>query len=298
MKTGLNTKEDLPMEKQAGLTGQEVEERIRSGQVNRMENHMVKTNKEIVKAHLLTYFNFLNLFLAILVLITGQFKNMTFMGVVIVNAVIGIVQELKVKKVVDKLTVLTASKAHVVREGEKYEIDIEEVVKDDILIVTNGDQICADCTVLECDGLEVNESMLTGESKPVKKKAGDELMSGSFVVAGGGVGRVVHVGDENYAAELTRKAKTKKRATSEMQNTIKRIIAVVSILIIPIGSGDDQERSYRGNRCRNHRYDSGGTGAADQHLVYPGRRKTCKKAGTRAGDGSNRSTGTRQRALP
>ena len=235
MKTGLNTKEDLPMEKQVGLTGQEVEERIRSGQVNRMENHMVKTNKEIVKAHLLTYFNFLNLFLAILVLITGQFKNMTFMGVVIVNAVIGIVQELKVKKVVDKLTVLTASKAHVVREGEKYEIDIEEVVKDDILIVINGDQICADCTVLECDGLEVNESMLTGESKPVKKKAGDELMSGSFVVAGGGVGRVVHVGDENYAAELTRKAKTKKRATSEMQNTIKRIIAVISILIIPIG---------------------------------------------------------------
>ena len=184
---------------------------------------------------MLTYFNFLNLFLAILVLITGQFKNMTFMGVVIVNAVIGIVQELKVKKVVDKLTVLTASKAHVVREGEKYEIDIEEVVKDDILIVINGDQICADCTVLECDGLEVNESMLTGESKPVKKKAGDELMSGSFVVAGGGVGRVVHVGDENYAAELTRKAKTKKRATSEMQNTIKRIIAVISILIIPIG---------------------------------------------------------------
>ena len=115
------------MEKQAGLTGQEVEERIRSGQVNRMENHMVKTNKEIVKAHLLTYFNFLNLFLAILVLITGQFKNMTFMGVVIVNAVIGIVQELKVKKVVDKLTVLTASKAHVVREGEKYEIDFAEV---------------------------------------------------------------------------------------------------------------------------------------------------------------------------
>lgn len=109
------------------------------------------------------------------------------------------------------------------------------MVKDDILIVTNGDQICADCTVLECDGLEVNESMLTGESKPVKKKAGDELMSGSFVVAGGGVGRVVHVGDENYAAELTRKAKTKKRATSEMQNTIKRIIAVISILIIPIG---------------------------------------------------------------
>ncbi len=80
MKTGLNTKEDLPMEKQVGLTGQEVEERIRSGQVNRMENHMVKTNKEIVKAHLLTYFNFLNLFLAILVLITGQFKNMTFYG--------------------------------------------------------------------------------------------------------------------------------------------------------------------------------------------------------------------------
>ena len=223
------------MEKQSGLTMQEVKERVAMGLVNRTEKDTVKTKGEIVKAHLLTYFNFLNLFLAILVLFTGQFKNMTFMGVVIVNALIGIAQELKVKKVVDKLTVLTASKAHVVREGQKQEIPIEEVVKEDILIVTNGDQICADCTVLACDGLEVNESMLTGESKPVKKKPGDELMSGSFVVAGGGMGRVIHVGDENYAAELTRKAKTKKRATSEMQNTIKRIIAVISILIIPIG---------------------------------------------------------------
>ena len=126
-------------------------------------------------------------------------------------------------------------------------------------------------------------------------------MSGSFVVAGGGVGRVVHVGDENYAAELTRKAKTKKRATSEMQNTIKRIIAVISILIIPIGILLFRSQISAQGMTRNEAIVatvSGGTGAADQHLVYPGRRKTCKKAGTRAGDGSNRSTGTRQRALP
>ena len=218
-----------------GLTRADVEKRMELGQVNRTEKDVFKSKGEIIRAHTLTYFNFLNIFLAVLVLLTGQFKNMTFLGVVIVNSLIGIIQELKVKKVVDQLSVMTASKAHVVRDGSGWEVNVDEVVIDDVLLVTNGDQICADCTVLDSDGLEVNESMLTGESRPVKKRAGDELMSGSFVVAGNGVGRVVHVGDDNYAAELTRKAKTKKRATSEMQNTIKKIIKVISVLIIPIG---------------------------------------------------------------
>lgn len=218
-----------------GLTSQEVEQRKEQGLVNVSNHNIFKTKKEIVIAHTVTYFNFLNLFLGVLVLISGQYKNITFMGVIIVNSIIGIIQELKVKKLVDQLSVMTASKARVLRDGEEQEIPVDEVVLDDLVAVANGDQVCSDCVVLESDGMEVNESMLTGESKPVRKKPGDQLLSGSFLVAGTGIGRVEHVGEENYAVELAKKAKTKKRATSEMQRTIKRIIKVLGVLIIPIG---------------------------------------------------------------
>lgn len=218
-----------------GLSDSEVQERVSLGQVNEVDTNIFKSKKEIIKTHTLTYFNFLNLFLGILVIISGQFKNITFMGVIILNSVIGIVQELKVKKLIDKLSVITASKAAVVRNGVMLSLPINEVVLDDVLVVESGDQVCSDCIVLESDGMEVNESMLTGESKPVKKKPGDVLMSGSFLVAGNGVGKVEHVGDDNYATQLAKKAKSKKRATSEMQRSIKRIIKVLGILIIPVG---------------------------------------------------------------
>ncbi|NBH96925.1 HAD family hydrolase [Anaerotruncus sp. 1XD22-93] len=218
-----------------GLTVSEVRQKKEQGLVNVTNNNIFKTKKEIIITHTITYFNFLNLFLGILVLISGQYKNITFMGVIIVNSIIGIIQEMKVKKLVDGLSVITASKARVIRDGEEQEIPIDEVVQEDVVAVANGDQICADCIVLESDGMEVNESMLTGESKPVRKKEGDKLLSGSFLVAGTGVGKVEHVGEENYAVQLAKKAKTKKRATSEMQRMIKRIIKVLGILIIPIG---------------------------------------------------------------
>ncbi len=219
----------------SGLTPEEVEQRVSQGLVNVTDHDIFKTKKEIIKTHTLTYFNFLNLFLGVLILISGQFKNITFMGVIIINSIIGIIQELKVKKQVDKLSVMTASKARVIRAGQESVIPVEDVVMDDILAVSNGDQICSDSVVLVSDGMEVNESMLTGESKPVKKKQGDTLLSGSYLVAGSGIARVEHVGEENYATQLARKAKTKKRASSEMQTTIKRIIKVVGFLIIPIG---------------------------------------------------------------
>lgn len=218
-----------------GLTVSEVRQKKEQGLVNVTNNNIFKTKKEIIITHTITYFNFLNLFLGILVLISGQYKNITFMGVIIVNSIIGIIQEMKVKKLVDGLSVITASKARVIRDGEEQEIPIDEVVQEDVVAVANGDQVCADCIVLESDGMEVNESMLTGESKPVRKKEGDKLLSGSFLVAGTGVGKVEHVGEENYAVQLAKKAKTKKRATSEMQRMIKRIIKVLGILIIPIG---------------------------------------------------------------
>ena len=218
-----------------GLSPAEVEDRIRMGRSNKTDVSISKTKKEIVKEHSLTYFNFLNLFLAILVAFTGQFKNMTFMGVIFINTAIGIFQEFKVKKLIDKVSVMTATKATVIRSGKKQEIDVNHVVLDDILVLENGHQVCADCTVLESDGMEVNESMLTGESKPVKKQPGDKVMSGSFLVAGSGAAKAYHVGEDNYAFTLSKKARVKKRASSEMQETIKKIIKIDGILLIPVG---------------------------------------------------------------
>lgn len=194
-----------------------------------------RTTSQIIKAHTLTYFNLLNLLLAGLVVLSGQYKNMLFLGIVISNALIGIIQELKVKALIDKLSVITATKAKKVTKTGIVEIPIEELKVKDVIQVTSGDQIVADSIVLSSDGLEVNESLLTGESVPVLKKAGDTLYSGSFIVAGTGTGEVWHIGEDNYATKLIRKAQTKRRATSEMQDALKRIIRYVSYAIVPIG---------------------------------------------------------------
>lgn len=218
-----------------GLTSREVQERIEAGQVNVSDNHISKTTKEIVKSHTLTYFNFLNLFLGVLILFTGQFKNLTFLGVIFSNSIIGIVQELKVKQLIDKLSVITASRTRVLRDGRFKQIPIEEIVMDDVMAVENGDQIGADCIVLDSQGIEVNESMITGESNAVHKNKGDTLWSGSFMVAGSGTARVIHVGKDNYATQLADQARDKKRASSEMQDSIKRIIKVTGTILIPVG---------------------------------------------------------------
>lgn len=222
-------------EKYTGLTKREVRQRIDKGLVNETTNNISKSTSEIIKTHTLTYFNFLNLFLGVLILLSGQIKNLTFLGVIIINSVIGIIQEIKVKKLVDNLSVITATKALVIRDGERQEISIEQLVMDDVMVIETGNQISADAVVLKSSGIEVNESMITGESKPVRKKAGDQLYSGSFLVAGSGVVQVEHVGKDNYATKLAAQAKDKKRATSEMQDSIKRIIKVIGFIIIPVG---------------------------------------------------------------
>ncbi len=218
-----------------GLTAREVKQRTDKGLVNTTTSSVSKTTGQIVKAHTLTYFNFLNLFLAIIVIFSGQFKNLTFMGVIIINSIIGIFQELKVKKLVDQLAVITASKVKVIRDGVRSEIPLEQLVLDDVIALEAGNQIGADSVVLSSSGMEVNESMITGESKPVRKAEGDQLFSGSFLTAGSGIAKVIHVGEDNYATQLANKARNKKRATSEMQDSIKRIIKVVGVIIIPVG---------------------------------------------------------------
>ncbi len=218
-----------------GLSKEEVRQRIEKGLVNETNTSVSKTTGEIIRTHSLTYFNFLNIFLGCLVIISGQIKNLTFMAIIIINTIIGIFQELKVKKLVDGLSVITATKATVLRDGQRKEIPIDQIVMDDVIAVESGNQISADSIVLESSGIEVNESMITGESRPVKKKAGDTLFSGSFLVAGSGLARVEHVGKDNYATVLANQAKDKKRATSEMQDSIKRIIKIVGFIIIPVG---------------------------------------------------------------
>ena len=218
-----------------GLSSAEVEDRIRMDRTNHMNTSASKSVSDIVKEHSLTYFNFLNLFLAVLVALTGQFKNMTFMGVILINTAIGIVQELKVKKLIDQISVMTAARTRVIREGVTKEIDVSDVVIDDVILVESGEQVCADFRLLDATGIEVNESMLTGESRPVKKQAGEELMSGSYLVSGSGVAKVFHVGENNYAATLAKKAKIKKRASSQMQEIIKKIIKIDGVLLIPVG---------------------------------------------------------------
>ena len=207
-----------------------------------------RTTGQIIRSHTLTYFNLLNVILAGLIVISGQYKNMLFMGVVVANSLIGIVQELKVKKLIDSLTVITATKARLVvsenesgdsedgrTQGVIREIPIEEIQPNNILEITNGDQLAVDARVLVSEGLEINESMITGESVPVLKKEGDLLYSGTFAVAGTGRCEVLRTGEDCYAAKLTEKARTKKRASSEMQEAIRSIIRYVSYAIIPIG---------------------------------------------------------------
>ncbi|MBP3702287.1 MAG: HAD-IC family P-type ATPase [Lachnospiraceae bacterium] len=197
----------------------------------------IRSTKQIIAAHTFTYFNLINLILFSLILLSGQQKNMLFMGVVLTNTVIGIIQELKVKKIIDSLSVITATKVFRITEGKHEQIPIEELKAADKILVQTGDQLAADGIVLTSQGLEVNEALLTGEADVVLKKPGDTLFSGTFVVAGEGTARIEKAGDDCYAAKLAQKAKTKKRATSEMQNAIRRIIWVVSFAIIPVGIG-------------------------------------------------------------
>lgn len=194
-----------------------------------------RTKGQIILSHTVTYFNILNLALAGLVILSGQYKNMLFMGVVIANALIGIIQEFRVKRLIDALSVITASKVKVVRDKSTCLVPIAQLQQGDVIEISTGDQLAADCTVTASSGLELNESLLTGESAPISKNKGDSLLSGTFVTAGTGRAEVIHIGTENYASQLVAKARTKKRATSEMQNSIKKIIRCVSYAILPIG---------------------------------------------------------------
>lgn len=218
-----------------GLTNEEVQERIAQGQVNNNENPNTRTYKQIILENTLTFFNFLNLVLLVLVLLVGSYKNSMFVGIIFINTVIGIIQEVRAKKTIDKLAILTESKTVVLREGKKWKISTEKLVVDDLIFLKAGEQVPADAKILE-GSLEVNESLLTGEADNLPKNPGDELFSGSFVTAGQACCQIIHVGSDNYASRITSEAKEFKRHNSELRNSLNAILKVISIIIVPMGA--------------------------------------------------------------
>lgn len=218
-----------------GLNSDQVNEYFENGWSNEPVEPPSKTVPEIIKSNLFTYFNLVFAVLAALLILAGSFRNLTFLPVILANLFIGIIQEIRTKNTLDKLSVLNAPKALVVREGRQFSIPAEELVLDDIVIFKAGNQICADAIVVDGE-VSVNESLLTGESDEISKKPGDELMSGSFIVSGECYARLDKVGEDSYISKLTLEAKAmNSEEQSEMIRVLDKLVGVVGILIIPIG---------------------------------------------------------------
>ncbi len=225
-----------------GLSSEEVQKRIEENLVNYVDVPPTKTIKQIIISNFCTYFNFLNVLLggAILVagIIGGKFfdaiKNCLFMGVIIANSVISTAQEIISKKIIDKLSVLSASKVAGIRNGKEVELSVEEIVLDDILEYKLGNQVVVDSVIRE-GTVEVNEAFITGESKAIIKKKGDTLLSGSFIVSGFATVQVLHIGADNYISKISKEAKYDKKANSVIMSSFEGLLKVLSIAIIPVG---------------------------------------------------------------
>lgn len=220
---------------ETGLTSAEVDQQIQAGEVNKAVDDQSKTNKQIIRENLFTYFNLIFLVLSILLVVVGAYKDLTFLPVIILNTLIGIVQEIRAKKILSKLNVMNSTEITALRDGKEEKISIEKLVKGDLVLLKTGDQIPADGHVVK-GNIRVNESLLTGESDEITKEVGSELMSGSFVVSGSAYMQLEKVGKESYISKLTIKAKEMGTSEqSEMVRSINKLIKWVGIIIIPLG---------------------------------------------------------------
>lgn len=218
-----------------GLTEAQVLERKEKGQINVVEEKTVKSNWEIIAGNVFTLFNLYNFLIAIALMSVGAYSNLAFILIIILNISIGSFQEIHAKNMVAKLSVLTVSKVDVIRDGREKSISVDEVVLDDITILNMGNQISSDSVVI--DGkIEVNESLLTGESDTIVKMPGDKLFSGSYVVSGKCYAKVEKVGKDNLAAEITLKSKKHKKVNSELLNSMRKVTRLTSFIIIPVGA--------------------------------------------------------------
>ena len=228
--------------KEYGLTEEQVLQRQKEGLVNYDESPKTKSIKQILASNLFTYFNFLNLFLGGAVILAGLLnnelfegaKNALFLGIVIINSIISIVEEIISKKIIDRLSLITEAKVTTIRSGKKVEKRLDELVLDDVTVLQVGHQIVADSIILAGE-VEVNEAFLTGEAEAILKKKGDMLYSGSFIVSGSCTAKVEHVGKDNYAATISKEAKKHKKVHSVIMDSFEALLKIISIFIIPIG---------------------------------------------------------------
>lgn len=218
-----------------GLTTGEAEERTRQGLYNETVNSSTRTVKEIFKENIFTYFNLIFTVLAVLLIVVGSFKDLSFMLIVLANTAVGIAQEIKSKQTLDKLKLLKMPKAHVLRDGRETQLPVEELVLDDVVILSAGSQIPADAEVEE-GSIQVNEALITGEADEITKTAGAQLLSGSFVVSGKCAARLTAVGRDSYISRLTIEAtRDKGGEQSEMIKSLDRLVKAVGVIIIPVG---------------------------------------------------------------
>ena len=217
-----------------GLNNNQVQNRIKNGYVNYDTNIKTKSIGRIILDNSFTLFNILNLCLGLLVFFVHSYKNLLFLGVVVCNTLISIVQEIRSKIVIDRLSIISSKTACVVRDGKSKVINIKDVVLDDIIKYKRGSQIIAD-SIIKKGVVEVNESLISGEENSITKKEGDTLYSGSFIVSGKCTSRVERVGKDSYSSKITNEAKYIKKVNSEIMRTLNKVIKVMSIIIVPIG---------------------------------------------------------------
>lgn len=230
----MKPEEKIRISPEHGLTGRQVEERTAQGQINRQTDQITKSTGRIIFENVFTWFNAFNVAIGVCIAAVGAYKNLLYLGVILLNTLIGIVQELRSKKVVEKLSLISAPHAVVVRDGKLSEIRTEELVLDDIMQLKLGNQVCADARIVSGEA-EVDESLLTGEAEPVRKGIGETLLSGSFIISGTCRAQVEHVGGENYASKIAAEAKKYKKVDSALMKSLRQIVKFTSLFVIPVG---------------------------------------------------------------
>ena len=221
-------------DKNIGLSKEQVNERIKDNLVNFNTNVKTKSAKEIILENTVTLFNIINAILAVAIILVGSYKNLGFLLIIVLNTVISTFQELHSKSVIDKLSVVSASKVKVLRDKEEYDVNLDEVVLDDIILLELGNQVITDAIIV--DGVvEVDESFITGESDTLIIKEGDMLLSGSFIVSGNAKAKVEHIGYDNYTAKISSDTKYIKPISSEIMRSLNKIVKTISVIIVPLG---------------------------------------------------------------
>ena len=220
-----------------GLSSEEANNRLINGYNNENNIKTTKTGWQIIRGNVFTFFNMLYIVITVLLVIARSWNNLTFLVIITANTVLGIVQEFKAKKIIEKLNLVTSPHAIVVRDGVRQEVETKDVVLDDIVRFSTGNQIIAD-SIVKKGFVEVNEAMITGEPDAILKQEGDMLFSGSFVVSGSCFAQVEHVGKDNYIEKLAIEAKKQKDNKSELLRTLNWIIKIIGIIIVPLAKLD------------------------------------------------------------